>query len=470
MTAEAQIPQYLTETWDDLEARLKDIKPSAVRSIYELVGKGYEEFWYWRGRYRCVMGSRASKKSHTTALWYILHMMAMPKANLLVVRMVADTNRDSTYALLVKVIHTLGVQDLWQWSKAPLEIVYKPTGQKIIFRGLDDPYKLSSIDVPMGVLCWAWFEEAYQIPSEELFDKVDQSIRGRMPKGYNPQITLTFNPWNQNHWLKKRFFDNPDSETLAMRTNYTINEFLSDFDRRFFDNMRVQNPRMYQVAGLGNWGVSEGLIYTDWGVRDFDLAEIKQRQSVILGWGLDFGYSNDPTALIAFAIDTEKRTIYVYEEWYKLRQTNRMIAEHIRERGWQDETIVCDSASPQNIAELSIELGINAVGAPKGRDSVENGIQMLQQFHIVIDPKCPDFILEIQSYCYDQDRMGNTLNKPIDDFNHGLDAIRYGATYLLFSNGGGYYGEVKGWVDMSDPKQADEFEERMKGTRYVFST
>lgn len=413
---------YQYESFDELEKHLGDIKPTNVKSLYALVGRGYEVFWYWRGRYRVVLGSRASKKSMTTAIWYIVHMMEMSKANLLVVRMIADTNRDSTYATLIKVIHILGVQDLWAWSKAPLEITYKPTGQKIIFRGLDDPHKLSSIDVPNGVLCWAWFEEAYQIPSEEMFDKVDQSIRGRMPPGYFPQITLTFNPWNQNHWLKRRFFDNPDSETLAMRTNYTINEFLSDFDRSFFERMRVQNPRMYEVAGLGNWGVSEGLIYTDWEVREFDLDEILKRQSVRLIWGLDFGYSNDPTALVASAVDLDRHEIYVYDEWLALRQTNRMIADAIRDRGWENEIIVCDSASPQNIGELTSELGINAVASIKGKDSVENGIQMLQGYHQVILPKCVNYRREIESYSYAQDRLGNTMNVPIDDFNHCLVA------------------------------------------------
>ena len=395
-------------------------------------------------------------------------MMQMPKANLLVVRMIADTNRDSTFALLVKVVHMLGVQDLWEWSKSPLGMTYKPTGQRIIFRGLDDPYKLSSIDVPIGVLCWAWFEEAYQIPSEELFDKVDQSIRGQMPQGYFPQITLTFNPWNQGHWLKRRFFDVPKPGVLAMQTNYMVNEFLSNEDRMFFEDMKRNNPRMYQVAGLGNWGVSEGLIFTDWEVRDFDLSEIKKRQSVRLVWGLDFGFSNDPNALIAAAVDTESKTIYVYHEWVKLRQTNHDTAEYLRSMGWDREQIICDSASPLNIAELVHE-NINALGTPKGRDSVENGIQLLQQYHIVILPRCVNFRREVSIYAYDQDKLGNILNKPVGTDDHGLDALRYAVTYMMFFTGGGFYGVISG-EDLSDPRKAKEVGDRMKGTQYVYST
>ena len=459
---------YQYETFDELEKHLGDVEKVEVKSIRQIIGRGYDAFWNWTGRYRVVMGSRASKKSYSTAFWYILHMMQMSKANLLVVRMIADTNRDSTFALLVKVVHMLGVQDLWEWSKSPLEMKYKPTGQKIIFRGLDDPYKLSSIDVPIGVLCWAWFEEAYQIPSEELFDKVDQSIRGRMPPGYFPQITLTFNPWNQSHWLKRRFFDKPQSGVLAMQTNYTVNEFLSKEDRMFFENMKRNNPRMYQVAGLGNWGVSEGLIYTDWEVRDFDLSEIKKRQSVRLVWGLDFGFSNDPNALIAAAVDTESKTIYVYHEWYKLRQTNHDTAEYLRSMGWDREQIICDSASPLNIAELVHE-NVNALGTPKGRDSVENGIQLLQQYHIVILPRCVNFRREISIYAYDQDKLGNILNKPVGTDDHGLDALRYAVTYMVFFTGGGFYGAISG-VDLSDPRKAKEVGDKMKGTQYVYST
>lgn len=413
---------YVYESWEDVEKHLGDIKPLDVRSIRRIVGGSFDDFWWWRGRYRVVMGSRSSKKSMTTAFWYLLKMMEMPLANVLVVRRVADSNRNSTFARFIKCIHMLGVQDLWSWSTAPLEIRYKPTGQKIIFSGLDDPYKLSSVDATYGVLCWCWFEEAYQIPSEDLFDKVDQSIRGIMPPGYFPQITLTFNPWNQNHWLKKRFFDNPDAETLAKRVTYLDNEFCSEADLRFFERMKERDPRMYQVAGLGNWGVSEGLIYNDWEVEEFDIEEIKKRPSVRLIWGLDFGFSNDPCALIASAVDTQTRTIYVYDEWLALRQSNRMIAEYIKDKGWDRERIVCDSASPQAIYELSYEHGINAVGAVKKGGSVNFGIQLVQQYRQVIHPRCENYITEIGVYCYAQDKMGNTLDTPIDDYNHCLVA------------------------------------------------
>lgn len=122
----------------------------------DVIGKGYGDFWRFKGRYRVIKGSRASKKSATTALWFIYHLMKYPKANLLAVRKVERTLRDSCYAQLKWAIHRLGVDDYFHCTKSPLEITYKPTGQKILFRGMDDPLKITSITVDKGALCWVW--------------------------------------------------------------------------------------------------------------------------------------------------------------------------------------------------------------------------------------------------------------------------------------------------------------------------
>ncbi|MGN8844647.1 phage terminase large subunit [Niallia sp. Sow4_A1] len=128
----------------------------------------------------------------------------------------------------------LGVEHLFHCTTSPLEIRYKPTGQKILFRGLDDPMSITSITVEVGYLCFAWFEEAYQILNEDDFDKVDMSIRGELPPGYFKQISISFNSWNEKHWLKRRFFDVQVDNTLAMTTNYMCNEFLGEDDRVLF--------------------------------------------------------------------------------------------------------------------------------------------------------------------------------------------------------------------------------------------
>ena len=148
-------------------------------SLQATVGKGYAEFWNCKKRYRVVKGSRASKKSKTTALWIIVNMMKYKEANTLVIRKTYRTLKDSCYTELKWAIHRLQVDDFWEIKENPLEITYKPTGQKIYFRGLDDPLKVTSISVDYGVLCWLWVEEAYEIMKEEDFDIIDESIRRR---------------------------------------------------------------------------------------------------------------------------------------------------------------------------------------------------------------------------------------------------------------------------------------------------
>lgn len=171
-----------------------------TKNIYlpDIVGKGYGTFWTWRGRYRIVKGSRASKKSKTMALWVIYTMMKYPEANTLVVRKTFRTLKDSCFAELKWAIHRLGVDNFWAVKESPLEMTYTPTGQKIYFRGLDDPLKVTSITVDIGSLCFLWIEEAYELTSEADFDMLNESIRGAVPEGSGlfKQITMTFNPWN----------------------------------------------------------------------------------------------------------------------------------------------------------------------------------------------------------------------------------------------------------------------------------
>ena len=284
---------------------------SKINKVYlpDCVGKGYKKFWNWKGRYRVCKGSRASKKSKTTALWSIVNLMKYPEANLLVVRKTFRTLKDSCFTELKWAINRLGVADFWDIKESPLEMTYKPTGQKIYFRGLDDPLKVTSITVQHGYLCWMWIEEAYEIGNEADFNMLDESIRGALPPESKlfKQITLTFNPWNEHHWLKKRFFDSPDDETLAMTTNYTCNEWLDEADLKMFETMKKNNPRRYQVAGLGDWGIVDGLVYENWEEKAFSLDEIRGLPGVRSAFGLDFGYTNDPTALFCGLVDESNK-------------------------------------------------------------------------------------------------------------------------------------------------------------------
>ena len=404
-----------------------NLKNEAVSKIYlpDYIGKGYKTFWNFRGRYKVCKGSRASKKSKTTALWFIYHMMKFPDANTLVIRKTYRTLKDSCYKELKWAANRLQVAHLWAFTLNPLEATYKPTGQKILFRGLDDPLKVTSITVDVGCLCWGWIEEAYEILNEDDFKMLDESIRGRMPPGLFKQWTITFNPWNERHWLKKRFFDaEPSQNILAMTTNYMCNEWLDEADMELFEEMKLRNPRRYAVAGLGGWGIVDGLIYENWKEEAFDLEEVRKRPGVVSAFGLDFGYTNDPSTLFCGLLDKDNKQLFVFDEMYKKGLSNRAIYDNIGKMGYGKEHITADSAEPKSIDELK-GMGLRIKAAKKGKDSIKNGIQWIQDLEIIVHPQCVNFLTEISNYTWDQDKFGNKKNEPIDDFNHLMDAMRY---------------------------------------------
>ena len=401
------------------------LKNNEVRiNIAKLVGRGYRDFWNYKGRYRVVKGSRGSKKSTTISFWIPFMMMKYPLANTLVVRRVFNTHKDSTYTQLKWAINKLGVSHLWKFSKSPLEIIYLPTGQKILFRGLDDPMSITSITVEHGHLCWCWFEEAFQVMNEDDFNKIDMSIRGELPKGYFKQITLSFNPWSEKHWLKKRFFDIKDDDIMATTTNYMCNEFLGSDDIKIFEKMKVNNPRRYKIEGLGEWGIAEGLIFENFEELDFNIEDIRKRPNIKSAFGLDFGYTADPTAFIASLVDIDNKEIYIFDEHYQKAMSNKMIADTIKYKGYSKELITADSAEPKSIDDLR-RMGLYKVKpAKKGKDSILNGIQFIQDFKIYVHPKCENTIIELSNYVWDN-KDGVIVNKPVDDYNHLMDALRY---------------------------------------------
>ena len=399
----------------------------------DVVGKGYKEYWNCKKRYRVCKGSRASKKSKTTALWFIYNIMKYKGANVLVVRKTYRTLKDSCYTELKWAIHRLGVDAFFSCTQSPLEITYLPTGQKIYFRGLDDPLKVTSITVDVGSLCWLWIEEAYEINSEADFDMLNESIRGEVEGNLFKQITLTFNPWNDRHWLKKRFFDNPDADTLAMTTNYTCNEWLDKADLQVFETMKVKNPRRYQVAGLGNWGIVDGLVYENWKEQEFNIEDVRTSATTSV-FGLDFGYTNDPSALFCGILDVKAKKLWVFDEMYEKALSNRDIYNNIVNMGFAKEQIIADCAEPKSIDELKY-YGLRRIqGAKKGKDSINNGIQWIQELEIIVHPRCVNFLTEISNYQWDSDKFGNKVNKPIDCFNHLMDAMRYALEKYITGN------------------------------------
>ena len=423
--------------------KIKNKGKKQIVKLPEIVGKGYGTFWNYKGRYRIVKGGRGSKKSYTTALYFITKIMELPESNLLVVRKVFDTHRGSTFAQLKIAIKRLKVSHLWKCTTSPMEMTYLPTGQKIIFRGLDDPLKITSVTVEVGYLCWAWFEEMYQVVNEADFNKIDMSIRGAVPKHLFKQITCTFNPWSETHWLNDRFFKggvedrnslitkglvihkNTD-DVLAMTTNFRANEFLDEADLNVFRTMELENPKRFEVEGNGNWGICEGTVFYRWEIREFDVNELIKSGRFETCLGLDFGYTNDPTAFVASLVDAENKEIYIFDEHYEKGMFNEDIVKMIEYKGFAKSKITADSAEEKSIKWMKRNGLPRIRSSVKGPDSIIYGIQYLQGYKVYILPKCKNFIVEIKNYIWDTDKKtGKALNKPIDDYNHLLDAWRY---------------------------------------------
>lgn len=415
----------------------------------QLVGKEYKKFMLCRKRYLVLKGSRASKKSKNTALRWIQLLYEFPLSNLLVVRKYAALLKQSCRADLIWAIKRLGVERDWNIPKGEMTLTRKSTGQVILFRGASEPDSIASITVEQGVLCFCWIEEAYQIDNEADFDMIDECIRGQLPEGYFKQIVLTFNPWHESSWLRKRFYvlqpeemldsDVPYEEgkqkssatTLALTRNYTCNEWLDKADLANFERMKVEQPARYRVAGLGEWGVTGSTIYSNWEVRDFNWRKLFYEKDPYTGRplyehriGLDFGYSHN-TAGVRILVNREARELYVCEELYLTRCSTDEIYHRLEELDWSREPIHADSEAPQTIDDLH-KLGCSRIfGVKKEPGSVTSGIQELRGYKIIVHPECQNFEIEISHYAFKQNAAGKELPQPEKEWDHLMDAMRY---------------------------------------------
>lgn len=402
-------------------------KKRPVISPAKNIGKGYNRFWHNKQFYRVVKGSRGSKKSKNTAINFIYRIMKYSWSNLLVIRRYSNTNKQSTYTDLKWAAHKLGVGHLFKFNESMPEITYLPTGQKILFRGLDDPLKITSISVDVGILSWAWFEESYQFEDMAAVDTVIESIRGSHDDPtFFKQITFTFNPWSERHWLKREFFDKETKrrDTFSDTTTYRCNEWLDDVDKQRYEDLYRTNPRRARIVCDGEWGVAEGLVFENFSVRDFDpIEKIKQIQEIT--HGQDYGFTNDPTTQVSSVVDLKNKEIWIYDEHYEKAMTTQNIFDMVKKKELLNASITGDSAEPRLIAELRSK-GIKRLHkSVKGKGSVNQGILFLQGFKIYIHPSCEHTIEEFNTYTFTKDKEGKWTNEPIDDNNHIIDALRY---------------------------------------------
>lgn len=435
--------------------------------LSDLVFPAYRNMWNSTKTYKVLKGSKGSGKSKFAALWHIYYLMTHPESNVLAIRKVFGTCKDSVYTDLLWAIEKLGVLDYWSYTVNPLQLTYKPTGQVVLFRGLDDPLKLASITVLHGIITSVWFEEAFEIMDWQAVLKVMMSIRGRMPEGYHKSFMFTFNPWNEHHWLKTEFFDHPErTDTDLLTTTFRDNRMLDDMDIKRYMDLYDTNPRAARIICDGDWGRTEGLIYDNWTEEEFDPYEILRTRKVQPTFGLDFGYSISFNAFVAILVDVDERELWLYDEWYCNGVSNLDVAKALIEKGYGKEHIWADAAEPKSIYELRTGLvevddksgepvmyrlpNINQ--ALKGPDSVRQGISTLQGFKMHIHTKCINSIMNFSNYAWKQNKDGTYSDEPAKEWDHIPDACRY-AMAAIFVRGRGKVVEAKGY-DNPDERPA----------------
>ena len=367
-------------------------------------------------------GGSSSGKSYFLAQRCIWDMLKGGH-NYLIVRKVARTVRKSVYNEITKAISFFQVSKLFHENKSDL-VITGPNGYQIMFAGLDDVEKVKSITPAKGVITDIWVEEATEADYGDI-KQLQKRLRGRAL--VEKRIILSFNPVYQTHWIYQEYFkgrwddssQHYDSDLLSiLKTTYRDNTFLTDADRRELENER--DPYFRDVYTNGNWGVLGKVIFKNWHVED--LAG-KEETFDSFQNGLDFGYAEDPAALVRCHYDERANTLYVLDARYFHGLTNDLLAQEVMNLCGRD-VVVCDSAEPKSIAELR-QYGVTAIPAEKGKDSVNFGIQWLQKLNIVVNTNLPELVNELTVYKWDEDKDGNVLPKPIDRDNHLIDAIRY---------------------------------------------
>jgi phage terminase large subunit len=377
-----------------------------------------------QSRYQIIWGGAGSGKSHMVArkLLYRLLKETQTKHNILIIRKVDRTIKRSVFTLMRNIISIWGLTSEFDVNLTDKTITYKPTGAQFMFSGLDDVEKLKSIEGVTSI----WAEEATEL-SQDDFEQLDLRLRGNT--GSLKQIILTFNPISEQHWIKKMFFDDPIQGVFTLKTTYLDNSFIDDEYKMVMENKKKTNPRYYNIYALGNWGTAEGLVFSRVSARLIRPEEIAGLECV---QGLDFGYTNDPTAWHQSYVDEKNRRIYVYDGFYEKGMSNAEIADAIKAKLAHKRKTIADSSEPKSIDYIRGK-GVAIEGALKGRDSINAGIDFLLEYEIIVNAHLVEFMTELGNYAWAVDKDGKTTNRPCDDFNHFIDALRYSVERLMKS-------------------------------------
>lgn len=349
-------------------------------------------------------------------------MQSKKPRNILFIRKYQNTIKTSLFKLSVQELEKMKIADRCKISAYNLEIEL-PNGSLFIFKGIDDPEKIKSIANIDDIV----IEEATEITPED-FSQLNLRLRSRAK---NQQIHLMFNPVSRDNWIYKEFFEQKKPNTRIIHTTYKDNHFLPKEYIESLENYKSTNPLYYSVYALGEWGVLGKKVYTNWRTENFDYQEIIRKQIELndkadIRLGLDFGFIADPTALVAAIVDDVEKKIYIFDEVYQQGLLNSEIADIIIAKGYHKQMVIADSAEQKSIAELR-QLGISGIKpAKKGAGSIISGIMQINEYELIVHDSCKHTINELKNYTYKQDKKtGEYINKPIDKYNHLLDALRY---------------------------------------------
>ena len=377
------------------------------------VPKFYPMLLDYSNRWEVYMGSAGSAKSYFITQKIIVRC-CNEKIKVLVCRRTATTLRNTCFSLFKDIISKWKLTPYVKIRETDFNIKF-PNGSEIIFMGLDEETKLLSLN---NIGC-IFIEEAFEVP-KNIVEQLNIRLRGTTE---NKQIIMAFNPISKHHWLYDFCEVNQPTSFKYIHSTYKDNPFLDEEYITQMNELYKRNPQKARVFCDGEWGIdADGLVFQNWKVEDFNHIETSGQLIV----GLDFGFVNDISALVASLLDEKEKRIYIFKEYGATGKTNKDLTEIITKLGFSKSTIIADAAEPKSIEEIK-RAGINKIKAcKKGADSILHGIQQLQNYEIIVHPSCTGIITEFENYTWQKDKYTEVyINKPIDDFNHYIDALRY---------------------------------------------
>lgn len=399
--------------------------------ISEVINNNFHEFWRVSKEHQylkyVLKGGRGSAKSTHIGFRVIMDIMRYP-ISALVVRKVGKTLSESVYEQLKECAEILGVYQYFEFKVSPLQIVYKPRGNKIIFRGADDPMKIKSLKIAKYPVSILWVEELAEFKTEEEIQTIEQSVlRAELPEGLHYSFFYSYNPPKRKQsWVNKKYnTHNLPKNTYVHHSTYLENPYTSKETIEEANELKARDEYKYRWLFLGE-SIGSGVVpFSNLVFRRITEEEINTFDNI--RQGCDWGYATDPLAFVRLHYDKTRSRIFFMDEVYGVKMFNKDLAKVLKKKGYDRMRTTADSAEPKSISEMKAEYDCNFKGAKKGQGSVEYGETWLDALEeIVIDPeRTPNIAMEFENIDYQTDKDGNPKARLEDKDNHTIDATRY---------------------------------------------